>query len=141
MFGTTGNRAAAYAKVGLETSVPGADPHQLIVLLFDGALRAVANARMHMERRETAEKGKAISWAIDIICNGLKVSLNMEAGGDLAGRLAALYDYMVNRLLFANVNDDLSALEEISALLGELKSAWVEIAKDPVVLSANRAAA
>jgi flagellar protein FliS len=120
-------QAGAYQKVGVETGVSTASPHQLIVLLFDGALASIRAAAIAMDARETAAKGSAISKAIDIIANGLKVSLDRDAGGDLADRLAALYDYMCDRLLFANLRDNRAALDEVGRLLNELADAWKQI--------------
>ena len=92
---------------------------------------AVASASMHMQRKEgagdTARKGEAISKAINIITNGLKASLDQEAGGELAGKLGALYDYMSARLLYANLHNQPAVLDEISHLLAELKGAWGQI--------------
>lgn len=127
MFGSPRNPVAAYASVGLETSVLNANPHQLILLLFEGAKAAILTAKMHMAHGNTAEKGSAVSKAIDIITNGLKASLDAEASGDLALKLEALYDYMAQRLLWANLKNDAAALDEILLLLGELHSAWVQI--------------
>lgn len=128
---------AAYRKVGLETQIESASPHKLVVMLFDGALVAIANAQRHMEGKAIAEKGKAISSAIDIIANGLQASLDHERGGEIAIQLDALYEYMGRRLLHANLHNDLAALKEVSSLLQELKSAWEKIADDPAVLSTN----
>ena len=134
------NSAKSYAQVGMETGVAAADPHQLIVMLFDGALLAIAKAGSAMQQNQIAEKGQAISQAIDIIANGLQASLNFSAGDELANRLAALYDYMCMRLVHANLNNDAAALSEVSRLLGEIKSAWEEIADDPAAVSASGAA-
>lgn len=131
----------AYNKVGVETGVVSANPHKLILMLFDGAMLAVANAIGQLERNEIAAKGESISRAIDIISVGLQVSLDKESGGELAERLDALYDYMCNRLLHANVRNDKAALEEVNRLLTDLRSAWEEIANDPAVVSATRSAA
>ena len=135
--------AQMYAKVGLETNVASASPHQLILMLFDGALLAIAKANTSMLNKQIAEKGQAISHAIDIISNGLGASLNLSAGDELANRLASLYDYMCTRLLYANLNNDPAALTEVSGLLGEIKMAWEAIASDPDVLAyqAKKAAA
>lgn len=133
--------AKTYAKVGIETGVAAADPHGLILMLFDGALLGVAKAKDAMQQGQIAEKGQAISRVIDILTNGLKASLNFSEGDELAARLAALYDYMVVRLLHANLNNDPGALSEVTRLLGEIKSAWEEIANDPAVASRNKAAA
>ena len=134
------NSAKSYAQVGMETGVAAADPHQLIVMLFDGALLAIAKAGSAMQQKQVAEKGQAISQAIDIIANGLQASLNFSAGDELANRLAALYDYMCTRLVHANLNNDAAALSEVGRLLGEIKSAWEEIADDPAAVSASGAA-
>lgn len=141
MFNPALNPAAAYRRVGLETQLDEASPHRLVLMLYEGALLAIANAQRHMELNEIPEKGKAISQAIDIIANGLQASLDTQAGGELAERLNALYDYMGQRLLHANLRNDLATLKEVAGLLGELKSAWAEIANDPAVVSANKAAA
>jgi flagellar protein FliS len=127
MFGNNFNPIAAYAQGGLEAKVRSASPHQLIILLFEGASSAITVAKLHMERGEIAQKGKLISQAIDIITNGLKASLNLEAGGKLAEQLAALYDYMARRLLSANLENNPAALDEVSTLLAEIHSAWIEI--------------
>lgn len=110
--------ANAYAKVGVETGVMSASPHQLIVMLFDGALASIRAARLHMESGAVAEKGKAISRAIDIVNNGLLAGLDKERGGELAERLEQLYDYIVRLLLQANLRNEPQQLDEAAELLG-----------------------
>ena len=127
MFGGFGNRAATYAKVGVETGVNTADPHKLILMLFDGALLQVRTAGIAIGNKDIPGKGTAISKAIEIIINGLKVSLDLSAGGELAQRLAALYDYMSDRLLYANLHNSQPALDEVAGLLATLREAWAEI--------------
>ena len=135
MFAVMHNPKEAYSKVGIETGVDTADPHKLILMLFEGAMLAVSSASLHMKRNAGAEdvarKGEAISKAINIITNGLKASLDQEAGGELAGRLGALYDYMATRLLYANLHDQPAILDEVSHLLAELKGAWEQIGNKP----------
>lgn len=133
--------AETYAKVGLETSVAAADPHRLILMLFDGALLAIATAGNALREGRVAERGRAISRAINIVASGLRASLNFSAGDELPNRLAALYDYMITRLAHANLHNDPAALQEVSRLLTEIKSAWEEIANDPAVASHNKIAA
>jgi flagellar secretion chaperone FliS len=137
MFPSSSDPTAAYRKVGLETQLDSASPHKLVVMLFDGALVAVANAQRHMEQKEIAAKGQSISKAIDIITNGLQASLDIDGGGSIAVQLEALYEYMGQRLLHANLHNDIAALKEVSSLLQELKSAWEKIADDPAVLSST----
>lgn len=130
---------STYANVGMETSVAAADPHKLILLLYQGALLAISTAKNQMLRKEIAAKGKSISQAITIIDEGLKASLDENVGGSLARNLSALYDYMNQRLLIANLKNDAAALDEISRLLLELKGAWEEIR--PAVTAAQPDAA
>jgi flagellar secretion chaperone FliS len=117
----------AYNKIGAESSVIGADPHKLISMLFQGALLAIANAKNGMLRKETAVKGKSISKAIAIIGEGLNASLNKSVGGELAHNLSSLYDYMVMRLVDANLKNDITVLDEVTRLLTELTEAWDSI--------------
>ncbi|WP_310452396.1 flagellar export chaperone FliS [Sulfuritalea sp.] len=117
----------SYNKVGKESAVNGADPHELIAMLFQGALLAIADAKDEIARKETAAKGKSISKAIAIIGEGLNASLDLRVGGDLAQNLSALYSYMVSRLVAANLNNDIAVLDEVTRLLTELAGAWNDI--------------
>lgn len=135
MFASHYSPSKAYTQVGVETGVMSANPHKLILMLFDGALLSIATATHAMQAGKIAEKGESVSKAIDIVANGLKASLDFNTGADLAPRLAALYDYICERLLFANLRNDKAALDEAARLLTELKGAWEEIARDPAVVS------
>lgn len=127
----TANALKAYNNVGIESGVDSADPHKLILLLYQGALLAIASAKNQMMRNETAAKGASISHAISIIDSGLKASLNMEQGGELSQNLSDLYSYMVDRLVNANLNNDVATLDEISKMLIELRTAWESIRQAP----------
>ncbi|HQS31599.1 MAG: flagellar export chaperone FliS [Polaromonas sp. 39-63-203] len=122
--------ASAYARIGTESAAMSASPHQLITMLFDGAKTAITMARHHMAHKEIAAKGIAISKAINIIENGLKASLDADVGGAagaaLVANLAALYDYINERLLYANLRNDLAQLDEADRLLESIGSAWRE---------------
>jgi flagellar protein FliS len=142
MFGMSQRGANSYAKVGLETGVVASSPHQLIVMLFEGALVAVRAGHAHMKAGEIQKKGMAISKAILIIENGLRASLDKNAGGKIAESLDALYDYMGRRLLMANVSNDLAILEEVQTLLLDLKGAWdaIGVSVKPAAASAPQPA-
>lgn len=131
MFAIAKQGAGAYGSVNVETGVTSADPHKLILMLYEGALLALAKAQLHMSRRETAEKGKALSKAIMIIDGGLKASLDIKAGGELGTQLAALYDYMCDRLLHANLHNRPEIIDEVRNLLIELRGAWEQISPTP----------
>jgi flagellar protein FliS len=138
MFPSGSSPSNAYHVVGVETGVMSANPHKLILMLYDGALLAITMAKQAMKTGKISEKGEEISRAIEIITNGLMVSLDLQSGGEIATRLEALYDYMCNRLVQANLHNNPVILDEVSTLLQELKSAWEEIAKDPAVVSDSR---
>ncbi|AEK60802.1 flagellar export chaperone FliS [Collimonas fungivorans] len=123
--------ARAYARIGIESAVMSASPQQLLTMLFDGAKAAISMARHHMASGDVVAKGNAISKAVSIIDSGLKASLDAEAGGsagaELAANLSALYDYINQRLLYANLRNDPALLEEADRLLENIASAWREI--------------
>ncbi|MDM0074580.1 flagellar export chaperone FliS [Variovorax sp. J2P1-59] len=123
--------AGAYARVGVESGVMSATPHQLVCMLFDGAHMAIGMARHHMAQRDIEGKGNAISRAVNIVDNGLKAGLDAKAAGpageELVGNLTALYDYIIQRLLYANLRNDAQALDEADGLLDNIASAWREI--------------
>lgn len=116
-----------YKNVGIESGVASADPHKLILMLYQGALLAIASAKNQMQLKQIAAKGASITKAIKIIDEGLKACLDVEAGGEIGKNLYDLYDYMNQRLLIANLKNDASILDEVSALLKELKGAWESI--------------
>jgi flagellar protein FliS len=93
-------------------------------MLYDGAVKAVHAARAALARGDVAGRGTAISKAIAIVDEGLRPALDLKAGGEIAANLSGLYDYIVNRLLYANLKQDEGSLEEAARLLSELKSAW-----------------
>jgi len=116
-----------YKNVGIESGVAAADPHKLILMLYQGALLAISSAKNQMLRKEISAKGSSITKAIKIIDEGLKACLDVEAGGEIGKNLYDLYDYMNQRLLIANLKNDTAILDEVSALLGELNEAWESI--------------
>jgi flagellar protein FliS len=127
----------AYTKIGIESGVSSADPHKLISMLFQGALLAIANAKNGILRKDTAAKGAAISKALAIIDEGLNASLDKNVGGELAQNLSSLYDYMVMRLITANLKNDVDVLNEVTRLLTDLKGAWDSIRQPAAVQAAQ----
>jgi len=136
MFAALNNPIIAYQRTGVETGVDSADPHKLILMLFEGAQQALAKAKLHIQHNEIAAKGEMISKAIMIIDHGLKASLDINAGGDMANQLFSLYEYMTNRLLTANLQNDVQIINEVNGLLSELHGAWITIGQkklaDPI---------
>lgn len=126
-FTASRSLAASYRQVEVDTAVAVSDPHTLITMLFDGALAQLTRARAALRAHDAAAKGEAIGRATRIVEEGLNASLDLR-GGELAGNLRALYDYMNRRLLQANLRNDESIVQEVAQLLQTLRGAWVAIA-------------
>lgn len=112
-----------YRSVGAYGAAAAEDRKELVLRMLEGAMDRIASARGHMQRAETAKKGEAIGKAIGIL-DGLRASLDPDKGGEIAANLDALYDYMNRRLVEANAGDRVELLDEVSKLLGEIRSAW-----------------
>lgn len=115
-----------YQKVGAHSGVAAASPHRLIAMLMERALARLATAKGHMLRGNVSEKGVHISGAMAIL-DGLRASLDYEAGGEIAANLDALYDYMNRQLVVANVANDVDMLEEVTSLIREIRTGWAGI--------------
>ena len=115
-----------YKKAGVHAEVMEANPHRLIQMLMEGALERIAIAKGAMQQKNVALKGDRISSAISII-EGLRASLNMDAGGEISANLESMYDYMTRRLMEANLKDDEQMLDEVADLMRKIKSGWDEI--------------
>ena len=140
MFSPGHSGANAYARVGVETGVMGASPHRLIVMLYQGARQAIAQARMHVQQGNVPARGEAIGKAIQIVESGLQLSLNLEVGGEIAERLDALYAYMSRRLIEANIKQSEAMLVEVDGLLATLEEAWIGIAPEIARMATQPAA-
>ncbi|BBQ83303.1 MULTISPECIES: flagellar export chaperone FliS [Enterobacteriaceae] len=124
MYGAKGTQA--YAQIGVESAVMSASQDQLVTMLFDGALSALIRARLFMQDGNQQGKGLSLSKAINIIDNGLKIGLDEDSRDELTQNLLSLYAYMVRRLLQANLHNDVSAVEEVEALMRNIAEAWKE---------------
>lgn len=128
MFISVNSRAAAsYKRVAADTSVQGADPHQLVTLLFDALVQSLQRAIGSLASGDISAKGAAIGKAVRILEEGLKPGLNTEQGGELALNLKSTYDYSIMRLTHANLRNDKAALAEVSALIEPVAEAWKQI--------------
>lgn len=128
MYTPVSSRAASvYRQVGVQSSVDGASPHQLIQMLFDGLVQSLNAARGSMQRGDVEEKGRHLGKAVRIIEEGLKGGLNPAQGGELAANLKALYDYCVGRLTMANLRNDVTLVEEVVNLIVPVAQGWGEI--------------
>lgn len=119
-----------YQQVRVESKVDGASPHELVAMLFEGFMEAVAQARGAMRENMPEAKGLAIGRAVRIIEEGLRAGLDLRAGGSLARDLDDLYSYLAMRLTLANLRNDEAALEECQRLMRPLHEAWMAIAEE-----------
>ena len=119
----SGSALQQYKSVGVASAVEEASPHRLVQMLLEGAIARITAAQGYMARNDIPGKGESISMAIGII-DGLKGSLDMDGGGEIAANLAALYDYMASRLVEGNRHNRSDALEEVLRLLKQIKDAW-----------------
>ena len=126
MYTKTGN--SAYTAVSLDSQINGATPHQLIVLLYDGAFNAMKRAEIYVQSGNIPRRGEMISRAINIIDNGLRAGLDHEKGGQIAEELESLYEYISRTLLEANVTKSGEKLPHLIALMTEMSETWQAIA-------------
>ncbi|MGE0039805.1 MAG: flagellar export chaperone FliS [Vicinamibacterales bacterium] len=123
MQGALARAANAYQ----QTHVQSRSPLELVVMLYDGALRFVGEAQAALGRKDLAGKRDAISRALAIVSE-LQNTLDMERGGDIARSLDGLYAYANSKLLEANMQNDGDRLEEVARIFSTLREAWGEIA-------------
>lgn len=113
----------SYRKVSLESQLADASPHKITQMLFAGALERLAQSRIAIEQGNIENKGLLIGKAMSII-QGLRSALVMDKGGDLANNLHDLYEFVLRRLMDANLNSDLNAIDDAAGIMRELKEAW-----------------
>ena len=123
-----GPRDGLYQQVGVETRLSGAGPHQLVTMLFDGFMEALAQGRGAMRAGQAEAKGLALGRAVRIVEEGLRAGLDLNAGGQLARDLDELYTYLCMRLTLSNLRNDEAGLDECQRLVQPLQEAWAAIA-------------
>lgn len=116
-----------YARIDLESQIAGATPHQLITMLFDGALNSMLCAKIYFEKGNVAKRGEMLSKAINIIDNGLIPSLNHDVGQQIAQELAMLYGHVAQTLLEANMNNSVEKIPQAIEILSGIAATWKEI--------------
>lgn len=110
-----------------QTEVQSRSPLELVVLLYDGALRFLAAARFGFERNDPAARRQATTRLLAIISE-LQVTLDLERGGEIAASLDQLYGYMTRRIVESTVTHSPAPLDEVRRLLEGLREAWQGIA-------------
>jgi len=129
MFGANNQNINQYKKVSIETGVAAGNPLELVVMLYDGAIVACYSAIPFIQKNDYENKSQLIFKAIRIIQSGLRMSLNKQEGGKIAENLDALYIYMTNLLVKANIENTIEPVQEVIRLLSDLRGAWEAISK------------
>ena len=116
----------AYKKGNLKQQISQADPHKITLMLMQGMLDKLAYTKGCIERKDYSGKSEHISRATAILMS-LRDTLEMETGAEVADNLFALYDYMIQRLIDANVQNNLKIVDEVITLFIPIKTAWSQI--------------
>jgi len=115
-----------------------ASPHQLILLLFNGAIESLNVATGAIENKNIELRGKHISRAVSIV-NGLRDMLDIDKGGEVADNLFSLYSYMAKEIFSAGFHNDKETLVNISKMLMDIRGSWEKIPVDMHAVSAHQA--
>lgn len=125
------NALHQYQAVNAQTSVMDVDRHQLIQLLFDGAIERINMAKARINAKDFEGKNRLINKSIEIV-SGLRSFLDLEKGQELAQNLFDLYVYCEHKLFQANVRNDLSILDEVLGHLKKIQEGWSGIRKEVI---------
>jgi len=121
------SNTASAATLYQHNQITNADPVQLIMLLYNGALFRMAQGRQRLQEGNALHAGLAISKAQAIV-GELRQSLNLDLGGEIAKNLDRLYVYLHELMVKATLQNRAEPLDEAAKLLTELRGAWGEVA-------------
>jgi flagellar protein FliS len=116
----------AYKNAATTTASPG----QLVLMLYDGALRFLEQAKKGFEYEDPLEFNETINNNIlkaQAIINELNLCLDIKNGGELAQHMRRIYLYCDDRLLYANIHKDINLLNDVIKRLEILRNAWAEM--------------
>tara|TARA_B100000768_G_scaffold126281_1_gene116912 strand:- start:543 stop:965 length:423 start_codon:yes stop_codon:yes gene_type:complete len=117
---------AHYGQIKNDTQTTYASPHQLMLMLFDGAIEAMSITIGAIQNNNFELRSKQSTRSISII-NGMRECLDMETGGDLANNLYSLYSYMAKELFRASFKNDADTVQNIQTMLKDIRESWEKI--------------
>ena len=117
---------AHYGQIKNDTQTTYASPHQLMLMLFDGAIEAMSITIGAIQNNNFELRSKQSTRSISII-NGMRECLDMETGGDLANNLYSLYSYMTKELFRASFKNDADTVQNIQTMLKDIRESWEKI--------------
>ena len=115
----------AYTQQYQQNQILSASPEQILVMLYDGAIRFTRQAMIGIEDGRASVKADGVSRAMAIITEFAN-TLDHEVGGEIAENLDGLYSFMIRELTQANLNDDMEKLKIVEGLLVDLRQTWIE---------------
>lgn len=110
-----------------ENSIATASPEELTLMLYNGAIKFMNIGKMGIEEEDIQKKNKALIRAQDII-NELKYSLNMDF--EISREMSVLYDFVLDRLIDANINKDVKAVDDGLEIVYEMRETWKDVMKE-----------
>lgn len=119
----------AYKKGNLKNEIASADPHKITLMLMQGALDRMAYGKGCIERKDFEGKSDHLSRVSAILMN-LRDTLDMDVKSEVTDNLYSLYDYMIQRVTDANIQNDLNIMDEVINLLLPIKAAWASIPEE-----------
>ena len=117
---------AQYGQIKNDTQTTYASPHQLVLMLFDGAIESMSLTIGAIQQKNFEVKSKQNTRAITII-NGLRDCLDIDSESDLANNLYSLYQYMAQELFRASFKNDDDTIQNIQHMLKDIRGSWEKI--------------
>ena len=117
---------AQYGQIKNDAQTSYASPHQLMLMLFDGAIEAMSMTIGSIQNKNFELRSKQNTRSITII-NGMRECLDLEKGGELADNLYSLYQYMVQELFRASFKNDVDTIQNIQTMLKDIRGSWEKI--------------
>ena len=121
-----------------ETEVLTATPGQLVVLLYDHLLLSLRRARSAMEAKDSEVQGDCLEKSRNVLTE-LLVTLDRERGGEVAANLGALYSFLLGELVQVGIRGDISRLDRVAHMIGELRDAFAQVSATAAVAAAQPA--
>ena len=116
------NPARAYLATQVETTTQG----ELLIMLYEAAIKFLKRAKVEIDNKDYAKKGIYLSKAMAII-HELSECLNKDKGGEITPKLGSLYQFCTSQLIKANIRLDKKMIDDVIRILDGLRSAYAQI--------------
>ncbi|WP_286271725.1 flagellar export chaperone FliS [Thalassotalea hakodatensis] len=120
---------SAYKQVDINSNILASDPHQIILLMFDGLLKGIATARGAIERKDYELKAQSLTKSINIL-DALIQSLDFDSQPEISKNFEVMYSYCIDCLMEASTSLNVAKLDEVVDMIKPVRSAWSEMPED-----------